>query len=119
MEYVWGAGAVIAVVFAALLLRRHLRSGPTPEELERRRRALIHARGKLGDGEIIDVTGTVIIYVYQVAGVGYEASQDVSALRSMVPADLISMVGPVSVKFDPRNPANSIVISEDWSGFRA
>jgi hypothetical protein len=28
------------------------------------------------------------------------------------------MIGPVSVKYDPRNPANSIVISEQWNGLR-
>ena len=27
-------------------------------------------------------------------------------------------IGPVSIKYDPRNPANSIVLSEEWSGLR-
>jgi hypothetical protein len=30
----------------------------------------------------------------------------------------LSDLGPVSVKYDPRNPANSIVVSEEWSGLR-
>jgi hypothetical protein len=28
-------------------------------------------------------------------------------------------VGSVSVKYDARNPANSIVLAEEWSGLRA
>ena len=30
----------------------------------------------------------------------------------------ISAAAPVSVKYDPRNPANSIVLAEQWSGLR-
>jgi len=36
----------------------------------------------------------------------------------LLPADRMSMVGPASVKYDPRNPANSIVLCEQWSGLR-
>jgi len=35
-----------------------------------------------------------------------------------LPADL-SAISPVAVKYDPRNPANSIVIAEEWTGLRA
>jgi hypothetical protein len=28
----------------------------------------------------------------------------------------MALLGPALVKFDPRNPANSIVICEEWSG---
>jgi hypothetical protein len=54
-----------------------------------------------------------------VAGVVYTASQDLAALQSLLPRDPMTMVGPVSVKFDPRNPANSIVLCEDWTGLRS
>jgi hypothetical protein len=30
----------------------------------------------------------------------------------------LSTIGPVSVKYDARNPANSIVLAENWSGLR-
>ena len=113
------AAAIVAIALAAvLLIVRYLRKRPSPEEIERRRRAAINGKGKLGDGEITDVEGAAIVYEYQVAGVGYAASQDVSALEALLPADLMSMIGPASVKFDRSNPANSIVICEEWSGLR-
>ena len=116
------AVAAAAIVIAAVVfaIRRHYRNRPTPAELERRRRAQIHQAGKMGDGEIVDVEreSSSIVYSYSVAGVVYTASQDLTALQASIPADAMTMVGPVSIKFDPRNPANSIVICEDWSGLR-
>ncbi len=113
-----GAVCVLAAVLFYLLRKRRRR--PSPEELERRRRVQIHQTGKMGDGEIVDVAreSSSIVYSYSVAGVVYTASQDLTALESSLPPDVMTMVGPVSVKFDPRNPANSIVICEDWSGLR-
>ena len=46
------------------------------------------------------------------------ASQDVTDLQDKLPADRMSMVGAVSVKFVPRNAANSIVLCEEWTGLR-
>jgi hypothetical protein len=111
-------GVLVLLVAAGVVARRFLTPGPTPGELERRRRSTIHLNGKMGDGEIIDVEpgSAAIFYSYTVAGVVYTASQDVAALRSLLPQDLMTMIGPVLVKFNPRNPANSIVLCEDWSG---
>jgi hypothetical protein len=108
---------VATVVFG---VQRHLRNRPTAEELERRRRAVLQRDGKMGDGEIVDVDedSASIVYSYSVAGVIYTASQDLSVLQTLIPRDVMTMVGPVSVKFDPRNPANSIVLCEGWSGLR-
>lgn len=107
-------GAVVVAV------RKHLRSRPAPEEVERLRRVKIHSDGKMGDGEIVDIetASGSILYSYTVSGVVYAATQDVSALRHMLPADPMTMIGPISIKFDPRNPANSIVMCEEWSGWR-
>jgi hypothetical protein len=113
---VLGVLAILAV--AGFLARQYLRQRPDADELERRRRELIHNKGKLGDGEIVDFDGAAIVYEYQVAGVGYTTSQDVSKLASLLPTDRMSMVGPASVKYDPRNPANSIVLCEQWTGLR-
>lgn len=97
---------------------RYLRRRPTPEEIERLRRLTIHQLGKVGDGQILDVEELLIVYSYSVAGVVYTASQDTTNLEAKLPPERMSMVGPVSVKFDPRNPANSIVLCEEWSGLR-
>lgn len=121
-ELVWGTiGALVIFVGAVVYaVWNYLRRRPTPEELERRRRATLHRQGKMGDGEIVDVeaASASIVYSYSVAGVVYTASQDMVSLQSLLPSDVMTMVGPVSVKFDPRNPANSIVLCEDWSGLR-
>jgi hypothetical protein len=111
------AGILLAA--AAYVIRTH-RKRPAPAELERRRRGQLYREGKMGDGEIVDVEteSSAIVYSYSVAGVVYTASQDLTALQTSLPPDVMTMVGPVSVKFDPRNPANSIVICEEWSGLR-
>ncbi len=110
-----GAGLVLVVAIAwrAWLLRR-----PTAEELERRRRALLNHAGKMADAMVLDVLETTIEYSYDVRGVGYTAMQDISELQDRLPPHRLSVAGPATVKYDPRNPANSIVLCEDWSGLR-
>jgi hypothetical protein len=118
----WAAIGSLVILGAAIwwLVRNYLRGRPTPDEIERRRRGTLHREGKMGDGEIVDVetASALIAYSYSVAGVTYTASQDLTALQQLLPPDVMTIVGPVSVKFDPRNPANSIVLCEEWSGLR-
>jgi hypothetical protein len=118
----WVAIGALVILGAAIwwLVRNYLRGRPTPDEIERRRRGTLHREGKMGDGEIVDVetASALIAYSYSVAGVTYTASQDLTALQQLLPPDVMTIVGPVSVKFDPRNPANSIVLCEEWSGLR-
>jgi hypothetical protein len=107
-------GALLALV-GTMGYRAWKASRITPEERERRRRATLVAGGKMGDATLTEVREQFIFYAYLVRGVEYTASQDVSALRERVPMDL-STVNAVSVRYDPRNPANSIVVAEEWSG---
>jgi len=58
----------------------------------------------------------VIVYNYRIAGVTYEAAQDVTALSDLV-RDVRTDL-PVQVRYEPHNPANSIVVAETWSGLR-
>jgi len=115
----WPAPLIAAVLLVAVVgIYSWYKKRLSPEELERRRRQSIAAIGKMGDGNITEVQDGSIFYTYLVRGIEYAASQDVSALAIQLPADHWAMVGPVSVKYDPRNPANSIVISEQWNGLR-
>ncbi len=98
-------------------MRSYYKNRPTAADLERKRRAVLNAYGKMGDASVTEVTGSVAIYTYAVRGVEYTAAQDFGGMTN-VPEDTWSMVGPASVKYDPRNPANSIVVSEKWSGLR-
>jgi hypothetical protein len=113
-----GVGALAAASAAGLFAWRMFRRRPSADELERLRRQMIHSKGKIGDGEIVDVDGTVILYSYSVGGVEYTVGQDTSAIETLLPEDRMRMVGPVSVRFDPKNPPNSIVLCEEWSGLR-
>ncbi len=98
-----------------------------PEEIERRRRTFLNENGRITDGTIFDVQeispnghGTVqlLIYSYDVSGVSYEASQDVTHLRQYLDLHTCKLGLPASVKYDPHNPGNSIVVAEGWSGLR-
>jgi hypothetical protein len=114
--YIVAAAAVMlvaAIAFRSWLLRR-----PGAEELERRRRLGINQAGKMADGMILDVLESTIEYSYDVRGVEYTATQDISALQDRIPAPRLSIAGPASIKYDSHNPANSIVLCEDWSGLR-
>jgi hypothetical protein len=112
-----------AGVGAASYSRR--RNRPSPEELERERRNTLAAIGRIVDGSITEtqwisgfpeVTPHTQIYRYRIAGVTYECAQDVSPLSELVRDLRIDL--PVQVRFDPRNPGDSIVVSETWSGLR-
>lgn len=113
---------VLAVVLAGLGIaigwRWWLKRRVTPAERERRRRCMLVVQGKMGDASLVDMRDGHLFYTYAVRGVEYTASQDVSALGEVMPPQPSLGAAHILVKFDPRNPANSIVIAEDWSGFR-
>jgi len=119
-------GAIIGTGLATVLLASGAwwriaawrRSRISLEEVERRRRAALNASGKMGDATLLEVRENLIYYSYDVRGVEYTASQDVSALRAMLPSDPSAVNGIVYLKYDPRNPANSMILSEQWSGLR-
>ena len=118
-------GATAAIVGYALLSRKPKKSG---ESMECERRTQLTRGGRIIDGTVIDVqeleeTETqrqmiLLIYTYDVAGVTYEASQDVTHLRQFIDLYSCRLGLPASVKYDPHNPGDSIVISETWSGLR-
>lgn len=100
---------------AAYLFTRMRRN---PKDREKRRRLLVNQQGRLGDATITEVSDNTIYYEYSVRGVLYTASQDVEELRKQIPSDIERLIGPVSLKYSSNNPANSIILCEDWSGLR-
>jgi hypothetical protein len=114
-EQVTVALAGILVVLVAIMGYRAWRaSRVSPEERERHRRNALVAAGKMGDATLVEVREDLLFYAYLVRGVEYTASQDVGRLREHMPE--LSTVTALSVKYDPRNPANSIILAEAWSG---
>jgi hypothetical protein len=116
-----GAGVLLA---GYLLLRKKPKA---PEDLERERREWLDHVGRITDGTVIDVqelrlddhrAATFLIFQYDVAGVSYEASQDVTYLRQRINLHSCRLGLPTSVRYDPQNPGNSIVVSERWMGLR-
>lgn len=109
--------SVLVVLLGTMGVRAWLRSRISPDEKERRRRLMLLTAGKRADANLLDIRDGLLLYSYAVRGVEYTASQDVSRLKAFLPDDVASL-GPISVRYDPRNPANSIVLAEEWSGLR-
>ena len=121
---------LIAIAAAVLLIAySFLRGKPkTADDLERERRAWLEQVGRITDGTVIDVQETqatpnqraaiLLVYQYDIAGVSYECSQDVTYLRPMINLHSCRLGLPTSVRYDPQNPGNSMVLSEKWMGLR-
>jgi len=99
----------------------------TAEQREALRRQRLSAQGRITDGTLLDVqeldsggghTVQMVMYNYDVAGVQYECSQDVTRLHQFVDLHSCRIGVAASVKYDPHHPGNSIVIAEDWCGLR-
>ena len=127
------AGAII-VAFLVAGLWLLLRKGPTADELELARRQFLSRSGRVVDGMLLDIceveaaartkneqarTLTMLLYSYRIGGVDYESSQDVTDLLREGDAVQVRAGFPCSARYQPGNPQNSIVVSEEWSGLRA
>ena len=110
-----GAAVILIALGVGIALQVKKRS---PEKREKRRRLHVNQVGRLGDALITEATESLVYYSYSVQGVEYSASQEITALRDLLPDDTGKMVGIARLKYSPRNPANSILICEEWSGVR-
>jgi len=111
-------GPVLAASSTGVYL--YVRWRRKPKDKEKRRRMMVNQQGRLGDATITDLQDNTLYYSYSVRGVAYTASQDVTALRDKLPPDPERLIGrAASLKYSPQNPANSILICEDWSGLRS
>lgn len=135
-------GAVLAVTSALYWLRRH---PPDPDEIERKRRSHVNQVGRIVEGQVVEIfetplpqaqTGTpwlfrrrtpsiapaanggrkLVCYSYSISGVTYQTAQDVTGLEERACLDRLVVGQPASVKYDPANPTNSILVADDWSG---
>jgi len=141
---VGAAALVVAVAVAAL--RQYYRKPEDPEDEERRRRSQLNQVGRIVEGlvvELVESQGSaapeappamfsrrkaavsglggnglrrLVRYSYSIAGVTYETAQDVTGLEERLCLERIASGQPASVKYDPSNPSNSILVADDWSG---
>ena len=110
-----GLAAILLMAWGAWLF---LGSRQTAAQRERRRRLAVNRTGRMGDATIIDVRDCILYYSYELRGVSYTTSQDASEFKQMLPSETSVLIGPAGIKYSPGNPANSIVICEEWSGLR-
>lgn len=128
--HVIGTLAVSVLGIGGMAAWLALRRRPSPEEVERERRAELVRTGRIKDGTILDFSETepgdagvaqgirFILYKYEIGGVAYECSQEVTALGDYVKPEDLRLGFPCSVRYDIRRPENSIVLAENWSGLR-
>jgi hypothetical protein len=131
LAYALAFTAAVLLLLGVVLWWR--REEPTPGELERRRRLQVNRVGRITNGSILELhdhaesgeaaaspgtggTGQLLLYNYNVRGVEYQAAQDISFFRHRLDFKRLAAGQPASVKYDPQNPTNSIVLCEEWSG---
>ncbi|MFY9527377.1 MAG: hypothetical protein WBC04_18570 [Candidatus Acidiferrales bacterium] len=134
------AAAVLAIGAAFYWLRQR------PEdsvEIERQRRVYLNRVGRIVEGQILEIVEharepqavkssrffgsrsavhrpngalKLLYYTYSISGVTYETAQDITGLeeRALLGHGVVGQ--SASVKYDPSNPSNSILLADDWSG---
>jgi hypothetical protein len=134
----------LAVLGAAALYFVFRKKPEDQEEIERQRRAYLNRIGRIVEGQIVEVSDQstarapaeapparaslvrqpgvsgaapkLLYYAYSISGVTYETAQDVSGLEEQAHLSRIVAGQHASVKYDPANPSNSILLADDWSG---
>jgi hypothetical protein len=135
-------GGSIAAV--GLLAYAFARPASDPDAEERKRRLHLNHIGRIAEGQVVELAqhpapvveprrgllGTktrpladdrprhLVSYIYSISGVTYQTAQDITGLESQVRFERLVAGHPASVKYDPSNPSDSILVADDWSGLR-
>jgi hypothetical protein len=135
-------GAAVAAL--AMIAYAFFRPAENPEETERKRRLHLNQIGRIAEGQVVELLehpvepGAAskrmlgssahpqansgmrhfVSYSYAISGVTYHTAQDVTGLQSQVHFERLVAGQPASVKYDPSNPSDSILVADDWSGLR-
>jgi Protein of unknown function (DUF3592) len=140
---VWAAiGAGVALV-AGLWYSMWMRREPNGDEIEQKRRSHINQVGRIAEGQILEVLDVpqeqaearglalfrrgsktapadgrrkLVCYSYSISGVSYETAQDITSLEARAGQQRLVPGRAASIKYDPSNPGDSIVLTDDWSG---
>ena len=136
-----GGGSILAL---ALLVYAFRRPHVDPEEAERKRRLHLNHIGRIAEGQVVELNEQpappveaprsllgsrarplgdarpryMVSYSYSISGVTYHTAQDITGLESQVRFDRLMAGQQASVKYDPSNPCDSILVADDWSGLR-
>lgn len=136
-----GAGAGVAFL-GGYLIYKHFHQPPSGEEIERKRRLRINQIGRIVEGQVTELielpaeearkrgflqfasktknspngVRKMVCYSYAISGVTYETAQDVTGLEQRVHLQKLAAGQSASVKYNPSNPSDSILVADDWSG---
>jgi hypothetical protein len=142
-HYLPYAGAALAALVAAYFLFR--KRDTDPFEIERQRRLYLNKIGRIVEGQILEIVDKttdaqpealkksakrkpatngsgdapdtrLLYYTYSISGVTYETAQDITGMEERACLGHAVVGQAASVKYDPSNPSNSILIADDWSG---
>jgi hypothetical protein len=140
-NWVPAAGIAILVITGIIFWLR--RKPEDQSELERQRRAYLNRVGRIVEGQVLEVVNyqgdsssaknsgmlsrraaavpangkqKLLYYTYSISGVTYETAQDITGLEEQAHLSRVIAGQPASVKYDPSNPSNSILLADDWSG---
>jgi hypothetical protein len=138
--------AGLAVLVAAGIFFWLRRKPADASEIERERRAYLNRVGRIVEGQVLEIvdhgrvvaakteartTGVfsrrndgasshvpqkLLYYTYAISGVTYETAQDITGLEERLHLTRVASGQIASVKYDPSNPSNSILLADDWSG---
>ncbi len=115
-----------------------------PEEAERKRRLHLNQVGRIAEGQVVELAEhealpprasrgifggkpqpsaynrarQLVSYSYAISGVTYHTAQDITGLESQIRLERLVAGQPASIKYDPSNPVDSILVADDWSGLR-
>jgi Protein of unknown function (DUF3592) len=135
-------GSAAAVVVAGWALYSLLHKPNDPEQAERLRRFHLNQIGRIVEGHVVEIVETLdgdsspqevssslvpagmaavqprrlVRYSYSISGVYYETAQDVTGLEERLCLERLAAGQSASIKYDPSNPSNSILVADDWSG---
>ncbi len=135
-------GAAVAAL--AMIVYAFFRPAVDPEEAERKRRLHLNQIGRIAEGQVVELTEhppeskearkglfgagarpladmrphQLVSYSYSISGVTYQTAQDITGLESQIRFERLVAGQPASVKYDPSNPSDSILVADDWSGLR-
>jgi hypothetical protein len=136
------AGAAVAAV--AMIAYAFFRPAEDQEGAERKRRLHLNQIGRIAEGQIVELAEHppmvqeqrkklfgggahplpdmrarhLVSYSYAISGVTYHTAQDITGLEGQIRFERLVAGQPASVKYDPSNPSDSILVADDWSGLR-
>src|SRR3981189_2504265 len=135
-------GAAVAAV--GMIAYAFFRPKENPEEIERKRRLHLNQIGRIAEGQVVELAAhapepreksknlfrsqpqplddmsprQLVSYSYAISGVTYHTAQDITGLERRIRLDKLVAGQPASIKYDPSNPTDSILVADDWSGLR-